>query len=44
MQQYMLFEQHQRGIFGIMAAAPPPNSNHCISIRHLEVWSWGAWR
>ncbi|WP_286192981.1 MULTISPECIES: peptidoglycan-binding protein [unclassified Synechococcus] len=28
MQQYMLFEQHQRGICGIRAAAPPPNSNH----------------
>lgn len=28
MQQYMLFQQKQRGICGIRAAAPPPRSNH----------------
>jgi putative chitinase len=42
MQQYMLFEQKNRGLCGIMAAAPPPNSNHnsglAIDIEDAPGW------
>ena len=42
MQQYMLYEQKQRGQCGIMAAAPPPNSNHnsglAIDVEDAQGW------
>lgn len=43
MQQYMLFEQKQRGICGIMAAAPPPNSNHNSGLA-IDVEDAAGWR
>ena len=42
MQQYLLYEQKQRGLCGITAAAPPPNSNHnsglAIDIEDAHGW------
>jgi putative chitinase len=42
MQQYMLYEQYRRGICGIMAAAPPPKSNHnsglAIDVQDAPGW------
>lgn len=42
MQQYLLYEQKQRGLCGIMAAAPPPTSNHnsglAIDVEDAQGW------
>jgi hypothetical protein len=42
MQQYLLHQQYLRGLCGVMAAAPPPHSNHnsglAIDIDDAQVW------
>jgi len=43
MQQYMLFEQKNRGLCGIMAAAPPPNSNHNSGLA-IDVEDASGWK
>ena len=43
MQQYLLHEQKRLGLCGIMAAAPPPHSNHNSGLA-IDVEEAPAWR